>query len=184
MIGRAASVAVLAVTPLIWPLEPLSAQSDPQAEPNDGRLVIDILTPTEDEADPISVEQCEDEADAARIAGEIVVCRAIGEVSDGAYDHDDFIRRYGAATQGAKTPNVDGSGIRLPSEGSVIAITVTVPFGSPGEAPLMIDVEALPEAPPGSDADRIARGLPPLEGDAGGDEFTEAELGLPAAPAR
>ena len=48
----------------------------------------------------------------------------------------------------------------------------------------MIDVEALPHAPPGSDADRIARGLPPLgeEGDLGrGPDaaITEEELGLP-----
>jgi hypothetical protein len=50
----------------------------------------------------------------------------------------------------------------------------------------MIDVEALPEAPEGSDADRIANGLPPLGRDA---ELTPEEiarrrraLGLEAPP--
>jgi hypothetical protein len=31
--------------------------------------------------------------------------------------------------------------------------------------PELIDLEAIPEAPPGSDADRIGRGLPPLGDD-------------------
>ncbi|MGB3754072.1 MAG: hypothetical protein WA954_09265 [Parerythrobacter sp.] len=35
-------------------------------------------------------------------------------------------------------------------------------FGSPPPPATLIDVTALPQAPPGSDADRIARGLPPL----------------------
>jgi hypothetical protein len=37
---------------------------------------------------------------------------------------------------------------------------------------LIIDVEALPQAPAGSDADRIARGLPPL----GQEELSEEEI--------
>ena len=118
--------------------------------------MIDLL-PDADEAR--RAEQCDD--DAARIAGEIVVCRALGEESDGAFDKRDFDRRYGAATQGDKNPNVDGSGIKLPTEGSIATITVTMKVGDPPPGPLMIDVEALPEAPPGSDADRAARGLPP-----------------------
>jgi len=45
----------------------------------------------------------------------------------------------------------------------------------------MIDVTALPQAPPGSDADRIANGLPPLGRDTSkpAPELV-AELGLPA----
>ena len=38
---------------------------------------------------------------------------------------------------------------------------------------LIIDVEALPDAPAGSDADRIARGLPPLGQD---ENLTEEEI--------
>ena len=34
----------------------------------------------------------------------------------------------------------------------------------PSPMPLLIDLKAIPEAPPGSDADRVARGLAPLGG--------------------
>ena len=183
-------LALIALSSL--PTLPLSAQDEPQATPadgaaqDDGRVVIDLTIPAPDAPyDQLSTEQCDEEADAARIAGEIVVCRQLGEASDGAYNHDDFIRRYAEATQGPKTPDVDGTG--LPN-GMVPLITVRGCFLPPCPPPpaLMIDVEALPHAPPGSDADRIARGLPPLgeEGDLGrGPDaaITEEELGLPPA---
>lgn len=145
-------------------------------------MVFDILA--EPPEDPVAAEVCDRDADEARIAGEIVVCRTLGEAAPEMFDRDRWERDYAARTQGPRTPNVDGSGIRLPTEGSLIAITVTVPFGGPGEAPLIIDVEALPKAPAGSDADRIARGLPPLDGGAGGEIITEDQLGLPPVPSR
>lgn len=163
-------------------------QETPEAEtaPADGRLVIDILAPPDAGAgDPLAAEQCEEEADVARVQGEIVVCRSLGQATDGSWNKRDFERRYAEATQGAKTPDVDGSGIRLPTEGSLIAITVTIPFGKVPPPVLMIDVEALPEAPAGSDADRISRGLAP-RGEAYDDplgEITLEQLGLPEAPA-
>ena len=46
----------------------------------------------------------------------------------------------------------------------------------------LIDVEALPEAPPGSNADRIGRGLPPLSEDEPSEEEIRERrraLGLP-----
>ncbi len=151
--------------------QPAWAQADPQegepqrqVQPDDGRLVIDILAPPpEQEMDPVSVQECEDEADAARITGEIVVCRSLGEESDGSWDQEDFERRYAEGTQGPKQPNVDGSGVKLPTEGSVATITVTMRYGDPPPPPLIIDIEALPEAAPGSDADRVGRGFAPLE---------------------
>ena len=60
----------------------------------------------------------------------------------------------------------------------------------PQPPPLIIDVTALPQAPAGSDADRIARGLPPIGNDTGDripteleskrDETSPAESGEPA----
>lgn len=44
---------------------------------------------------------------------------------------------------------------------------VPIPFGSVPEPVLLIDLEAIPEAPPGSDADRVARGLAPRGNDGG-----------------
>ncbi|MHA7820432.1 MAG: hypothetical protein ACX930_12365 [Erythrobacter sp.] len=157
----------------------VAQDSEPVPQPEDGRLVIDILA--EQPSDPVAIERCEREADEAKIAGEIVVCRERRDQGPPAFNREDWERRYAERTQGPKTPDVDGSGIQLPSEGSLIAITVTVArFGGPGEAPLIIDVESLPEPPLGSDADRIARGLPPLEnGDEGLEDITEDDLGLP-----
>ena len=174
----------------IAPISPLSSQDEPQAtaqQRDDGRVTIDLTQPTPDAPyDAIAAQDCEDEADAARIANEIVVCGNLGETSDGVYDHDDFTRRYAEATQGMKTPDVDGTG--LPN-GMVPLVTIRGCFIPPCPPPpaLIIDVEGLPDAPPGSDADRIARGLPPLgdEGDQGREEevpIGEDELGLPERP--
>ena len=49
----------------------------------------------------------------------------------------------------------------IPNHGVVVARGCFIGPCPPPKA-LIIDIEALPEAPPGSDADRIARGLPPL----------------------
>lgn len=122
----------------------------------DPPVVIDLTLPS---SSPASSEECDEQADAARIAGEIVVCRSLGEESDGYYDPQRVQEAVGRRTIGPIAPDVDGSGLKLPTEGSLIAIIVTVPTGEPGEQPLMVDLEALPEAPPGSDADRIAKGL-------------------------
>jgi hypothetical protein len=155
---------------------PLAAQDDPavtqEAEAADDaaqealpippprrREVIDLtITRPRSEPDRLLQEDCEEEADAGRIAGEIVVCRQLGEASDGAFDKEDWERRYAARTQGGQPVDVAGGGIfRGPA--TIGGMCLIPPC--PPEAALMIDVEGLPEAPPGSDADRIARGLPP-----------------------
>lgn len=123
--------------------------------------MIDLtLPPPSTSNEATSNEECETGADAARIAGEILVCRSLGEDSDGYYDPERVEEAIAERTQGPRAPDVDGSGIQLPTEGSLITVTVTVPLGEPKEGPLIIDIESLPEAPPGSDADRIAKGLP------------------------
>jgi hypothetical protein len=137
---------------------PLLAQAEPPPEDaEDAPLVIDLMPPP-----PTAVqdEECEREADAARITGEIVVCRSLGEEGDGYYDPQRVEDKIAESTLGPIAPDVDTSGIQLPTEGSLITVTVTAKFGDPPEQPLIIDIESLPEAPPGSDADRIAKGLP------------------------
>lgn len=112
-----------------------------------------------DESDELLAQDCEEEADAARIAGEIIVCRQLGEASDGSWNKEDWERRYAERTKGGNQADVAGGGI-FRGEPTVGGLCVIPPC--PDEPALMIDVEALPDAPPGSDADRIARGLPPL----------------------
>lgn len=138
-----------------------TADTSPQRR----REVIDLtVTRPRSESDQLLQEDCAEEADAGRIAGEIVVCRQRGEGTDGVFDKEDWERRYAERTQGSQPVDVAGGGIfRGPA--TVGGLCLIPPC--PPEAALIIDIEGLPEAPPGSDADRIARGLPPNGEDAG-----------------
>lgn len=167
------------VAALSLSLHPLSAQSD-SSETD----VIDILAEAEDlYGPPPPMEDCSDEQEAAIISGEIIVCRR--KQDQRAFrttDPDDAETRYARETMNKgnpQTPDVAGDGIfRGPA--TVSGLCLIPPC--PKEPALIIDVEALPEAPPGSDADRIARGLPPLGNDEAVEPPSEEELGLPSAP--
>lgn len=116
------------------------------------RQFIDLsVTVPREESDQLLADDCEEEADAARIAGEIIVCRQLGEASDGSWNKEEWERDYAERTQGGRTPDTFG----IANHGNAIG------FGSVPPPALIIDVEGLPEAPEGSDADRIARGLAP-----------------------
>lgn len=128
-----------------------AAEAAPPPRPPRDIINLSVTVPRE-ESDQLLEQDCEVEADAARIANEIVVCRQLGEASDGSWNKEDFERGYAERTQGEQP--VDTFGIA--NHGNAIG------FGSVPPPALMIDVEALPQAPEGSDADRIARGLPPL----------------------
>lgn len=164
-----------------------SATANDQAEPAPAprpreRINLAITVPRND-SDELLEQDCEDEADAAKIAGEIIVCRQLGEATDGSWDREEWQRRYAERTQGEQPVDVAGEGIfRGPA--TVGGLCLIPPC--PPEAAIMIDVEALPEAPAGTDADRIARGLPPLGRD---EELTPEQirerrraLGLDAPP--
>lgn len=137
------------------------AADTPQAVgPSRRREVINLaVTVPRDESDLLLEQDCEEEADAARIANEIIVCRQLGEASDGSWNREEWQRDYARRTQGGQPVDVAGGGIfRGPA---TVSGQCFIP-PCPDDPALMIDVEALPEAPEGSDADRIARGLPPL----------------------
>ncbi len=141
-----------------------------------GPLINLAVTVPVEESDQLLEEDCEEEADAARIANEIIVCRQLGEASDGSWDKGAWERDYARRTQGGRTPDTFG----IANHGNAIG------FGSVPPPALIIDVEALPDAPAGTDADRIARGLPPLGRD---EELTPEQiaerrraLGLDAPP--
>ena len=162
----------------IGPVEPIpdpESRGDGEetvAEPDEGRLVIDILAEVEREmsaGEELAYEACLAEQDAARLRGEIIVCRRRAE--DGAdysgFDKEEWERDYARRTQGDKNPNLDSlkDGPLYRRDGSVFMVSVTRKIGDPPPPALFIDVEALPQAPAGSDADRIARGLAPLGSD-------------------
>jgi len=150
---------------------PLAAQDDttatpaPAAEtppppppPAEPRPRIDLMvTVPRSDASEAQLQECRDDTDAGTISGEIVVCREVRQ--DGKTpltgDRAATQKRYAEETalKGApRAPEAFG----IPDNGKGIG------FGKPPPAAIMIDVAALPKAPEGSDADRIARGLAPL----------------------
>lgn len=131
--------------------------------------VIDILAPPPltEAANPALVKECEDQREAGIVAGEIVVCRALEVDTSQLYSgsREAWLRAYGERTQGDGTippPDVAGPGIfRGPA--TISGLCFIPPC--PKDAALIVDVEAIPPPPAGSDAERVAQGLLPLEGD-------------------
>ena len=136
-------------------------------EPIERSDSVDLLIETPDgPVDQRRVEQCEDDRDASTISGEIVVCREIVEDNSNYYSgsREDALNRYAQETQYADviaTPDVAGPGI-FKGKPTIGGLCIPGLQKCPPPPALIIDVTALPQAPPGSDADRIARGLPPL----------------------
>lgn len=130
-------------------------------------------------------EECERQRDAAIVSGEIVVCGATGETSPRYSSNEEAEDRYAAATMGPMPVDVESRGL-VPMIGAGVIIRGCFIPPCPKPPALIVDVAALPEAPPGSDADRIARGLAPLgeegEGAPGPTPGQRAELGLPESP--
>lgn len=162
---------------------PLAAQDDagvtPEAQGNERgddersetptrRTPVNIMiTVPRGEVNEAAMRECEDEADAGTISGDIIVCRRRGSSGEERFSsREDAKRRYAEETAFKDAPRApDMFGIA--DNGKGISIGGTPP------PPLIIDVGALPEAPAGSDADRIARGLPPLGQD---EELSEEEI--------
>ena len=151
---------------------------------------IDILAPppASEPANAAVLKECEDQREAGVVAGEIVVCRQLEVPTDQLYSGSRaaWLKAYAERTQGAGTiapPDVAGPGI-FRGAPSISGLCVLPPC--PKDTALMIDLEAIEAPPAGSDADRVAKGLAPLNGDDAPltDEARrrlEAELGLPDA---
>jgi hypothetical protein len=122
---------------------------------------IDLTVTTARQPDPRQEEECRRQREAAIVTGEIIVCGATGGEDQRITSREEAEDRYAAATQGISTPDVAGPGIfRGPA--TVSGICVKGIFNCPKPPALIVDVTKLPQAPPGSDADRISRGLEPL----------------------
>lgn len=152
---------------------------------------IDILAPpqTSEAADAAELKQCAEDTERGVVSGEIVVCRELPADTSQLYSgsREAWLKDYAERTQNAGTlppPDVAGPGIfRGPPNVSGLCFIPPCPK----DAALIVDVEAIPPPPEGSDAERVAQGLAPVEGDdAPLDEDArrrvEAELGLPEAP--
>ncbi len=127
-----------------------------------------LITVPRGDVNEAQVQECEDNADAATISGDIVVCRRIGESGENYFSgsREEARKRYAEETAFKGAP-------RAPDTFGIANHGNPIGFGSVPPPALIIDVGALPEAPEGSDADRIARGLPPLGQD---EDLTEEEI--------
>jgi len=152
---------------------------------------IDLLLPPAADAapTPAMLKECEDQREAGVVAGEIVVCRQLedGSVHLFSVTREAWLKSYAESTQNAgtiPTPDVAGEGIfRGPA--TIGGLCFIPPC--PGARPLVVDVRSIPMPPAGSDAERVAQGLAPIEDDdAPLSEETRRriseELGLPPPP--
>ena len=127
---------------------------------------------------PPDTEPCTAEQEAASIAGEIVVCRRKPSNEHRLRSAEDARRRYAAATMDTgdpRAPDFAGPPCDTRQAGCI-------GFGWVPPRAIVIDFAALPETPPGSDAERIAQGLAPTGEDGtsvGAAELRARELGLP-----
>jgi|UPI000829ECE8 hypothetical protein len=192
------AAAFLAAIAALWPALALNAQERVPIDLGDSALgsatpsgPIDILVPppTTEAANAAVVKECEDQREAGVVGGEIVVCRALEVDTSQAYSgsREAWLRRYARETQGANTippPDVAGPGIfRGPP--TISGLCFIPPC--PKDPALIIDVEAIETPPAGSDAERVAQGLAPVETDdaplsAEERRRKEADLGLPEVP--
>ncbi len=153
---------------------------------------IDILAPPQssEAANEAMLKECADQQEAGVVAGEIVVCGDLPADTSQLYSgsREAWLKDYAERTQNAGTippPDVAGPGIfRGPP--TVSGLCFIPPC--PKDPAVIVDVEAIPPPPAGSDAERVAEGLAPAEGEnAPVDEEARrriaTELGLPEAPA-
>lgn len=167
MPAAAGILALLAAAPVLAQDDTAAtppAAAEPAAPPQP-RINLMVTVPR-GEVNQAQARECVDRADAGTISGEIVVCREVGSDGTGLTgNRAETQKRYAQETAFKGTPRAPDM-FGIPDNGKGIG------FGGVPPPALMIDVEALPKAPAGSDADRIARGLPPLDE---GRELTEEE---------
>jgi len=153
---------------------PLVAQSD-----NAASVTNALVDAREAYGPPPPMEDCSAEQEAATLSGEIIVCRRKRDQSEfRTLPSGKSQSRYARETMNKgnpQTPDVAGDGI-FKGEPTIGSMCIPGLQKCPPPPALIIDVTALPKAPPGSDADRVARGLPPLGNDGA---IAQSELGLP-----
>ncbi len=195
MVSRACAAALLLAAyapppPLPAAQERVPIDIGPLDPPGGDPQVIDILVspPASEAATQAIYKECADQRERGVVAGEIVVCRALEVDTSQLYSgsREAWLKDYAARTRNVGTiapPDVAGPGIfRGPA--TVSGLCFIPPC--PAEAALIIDVEAIPLPPAGSDAERVANGLAPLNDDnaplSDADrQRLAAELGLPVA---
>ncbi|MBA4050611.1 MAG: hypothetical protein C0472_01760 [Erythrobacter sp.] len=166
-------------------LGPLAAQDDSSATPAPARdapaavtaapagvpprINLTVSVP-QGEASAADLRECRDDEEAAAINGEIVVCRVRGNDGTGLTgSRAESQKRYAQETALKGAPRAPDFIRDCNDQGNPFGC---VGFGKVPPPAVTVDFAALPTAPAGSDADRIARGLPPL---GQGEELSEEQ---------
>jgi hypothetical protein len=166
-VALAALAAVIAVPAAAQDASSVSATPAAEQPPAPRPRLNLMVTVPRGEVNQAELQQCRDNADAGTVSGEIVVCREGGSDDTGLTgSRADSQKRYAQETMLNGAP-------RAPEAFGIANHGNGIGFGKAPPPALMVDVAALPKAPAGSDADRIARGLPPLGHD--GDLSEEQE---------
>ncbi len=152
---------------LAAPVALAAQQAEPIAPPTQASPPdrIDLLAQSREIASENAegeLENCSETDEATLISGEIVVCRrSRDDTAAYGFDKKAWQERYAAETRGADPVDVAGPGI-FRGAPTVGGLCIPGLQKCPPPPAIVVDFAALPDAPPGSDADRIARGLPPL----------------------
>ena len=129
-----------------------------------------LVTVPRNEESAADLRECRDDEEAAAINGEIVVCRVRGNDGTGLTgSRAESQKRYAQETAFKGAPRAPDFISDCKDQGNPFGC---VGFGKAPPVAVTVDFAALPTAPAGSDADRIARGLPPL---GQGDELSEEQ---------
>lgn len=145
------------------PVRPATDPDDPQDQ-RDQREERELGIAERDVGPPPPVEDCS-ESESSSISGEIIVCRRQRDQSEfRTRSADRAETEYARATMlkdAPRAPNPNGPNSGIFTGPATVAGLCFVP---PCPTPTMPDIDfaELPEAPAGSDADRIGRGLPPI----------------------
>lgn len=151
-------------------------QKDTVTQPEGG--VLDLTLRDNSNMDAFDLERCDEEIDAATVSRTIIVCRKRTDAAVSGFDKEKWEKDYAKRTQGQQPVEVAGEGItgkHAAGGGGTIRGCLPGLQKCPPPSALIVDVTALPQAPAGSDADRIARGLPPIGNDTGDRIPTELE---------
>ena len=166
-IGQRPSLPPIVLLFLAAPATLAAQQAEPIAPPMQASPPerIDLLAQSREIASENAqgeLENCSETDEATLISGEIVVCRRTpDDTAAYGFDKKAWEERYAAETRGRDPVDTAGPGIfrGAPTVGSLCIPGLQK---CPPPPAIVVDFAALPDAPPGSDADRIARGLPPL----------------------
>lgn len=153
---------------------PLAAQDALEGQAGTPPERIDLLAEARAAASP-EAENCSPDQDGIETEGPIIVCRRKDDPRDHGYDREAAQRRYAERTMNAgdpRAPDVSGPGI-FKGPATIGGLCIPGLAKCPPPPAYMVDFSTIPEAPPGSDADRIARGLAPR----GIEEAVPAEAG-------